>query len=285
MDPARYLDANRRLWEAWTDVHEKSDFYDVEGFIRGRSRLKPIERDELLPLARGKTLLHLQCHFGLDTMSWAREGVKATGVDFSEKAIALARSVNEKAGLDARFVCSDIDGLPRNLQDRFDIVFTSYGVLCWLPDIRRWAEVIAHFLKPGGTFYIVEFHPFANMMDNEGHVKEWRVTEPYFHSETPQEYQSDGSYADLSADVHMPEYEWSHPISDVVSALLEVGLTLDFVHEFSHTTYQQFPFLVKHGPWDYRPPEGMRAVPLLYSIRARAGRQALSGGADPTRGR
>ncbi len=266
-DQQRSMDGNRTLWDAWTDVHEKSEFYDVEGFLAGRSRLKPIEKRELGDL-RDRTMLHLQCHFGLDTLSWAREGVRVVGVDFSEKAIRLARSLNERAGLDARFLCSDVYSLPGMLDETVDVVFTSYGVLCWLPDLEKWAETIAHFLKPGGTFYMVEFHPFANMFDNEDGTSNWRMTEPYFHNTQPTEYPNEGSYADTEAQVNLPSFEWAHPISEVITSLIDTGLTLEFVHEHPHSTYQQFPFLKKHGEWDWRPPEQMGQPPLLYSIRA-----------------
>jgi SAM-dependent methyltransferase len=269
MDVSRYVEANRKLWEAWTDVHEKSDFYDIDGFLAGKSRLKPLEREQLLPFAKGKSLLHLQCHFGLDTLSWAREGVKVTGVDFSEKAIVLARSLNERAGLDAAFVKSDVYSLPESLNEQFDVVFTSYGVLNWLPDIDRWAEVCAHFLKPGGIFYIAEFHPIGNMFDDNSNLKEWRLNEPYFYSEQPNEYTSEGSYADRSADIHLKEYEWCHPLGDVVTALINAGLQLEFVHEYPWCTYPQMPFLEEHDEWDWRAPAHLVQVPLMYSIRAR----------------
>jgi SAM-dependent methyltransferase len=264
----QYIDQNRALWDAWTDVHEKSDFYDIDGFLAGKSRLKPVERAELTDV-RGKTLLHLQCHFGLDTLSWAREAAIVTGIDFSERAIRLAEDLSRRAGLDARFICSDLYEVPAKLPEQFDIVFTSYGVLPWLPDVVRWAEVIDRCLKPGGTFYMVEFHPFGTMFENEGDVGDWRMTEPYFHSDEPTRYMSDGSYADRDADVKLPEYEWAHPLSDVLNSLLAVGLQIEFLHEFPFTTYQEFPFLEKHGEWDWRPPAKLGQPPLLYSIRTR----------------
>jgi SAM-dependent methyltransferase len=265
-----YLDQNRALWDAWTDLHEQSEFYDVEGFLAGKSRLKPIELAEM-PAVKNKSLLHLQCHFGLDTLSWARAGAQVTGVDFSDKSIRLARSLAERARLDARFVQSNIYDLPSALDDQFDIVFTSYGVLAWLPDLSRWARIIDRYLKPGGTFYLVELHPFGLMFESEGDIRDWKVVEPYFHAREPVRYVSEGSYAAPSADVHMPEYEWMHPISDVLNALLQVGLQIEFVHEFPYVTYRQFPFLERHGEWEWRPPKGMGQPPLLFSIRALKG--------------
>ena len=107
------------------------------------------------------------------------------GVDFSPEAIKLARSLADETGLDARFVCADLYDLPGALDERFDVVFTSYGVLFWLKDLARWAEIVARFLKPGGTFYVVELHPFVNVFDNEDDVTDFRVRWPYFHAAGP----------------------------------------------------------------------------------------------------
>ena len=144
----RRLETNRNNWNERTPVHAASDFYDMEAFKSGRITLKDIERREVGDVS-GRTLLHLQCHFGQDTMSWSRLGAIATGVDFSEAAIELARSLNDELGLEARFICSNIYDLPDTLDEEFDIVFTSYGVLTWLPDLDKWAEVIYKRLKAG----------------------------------------------------------------------------------------------------------------------------------------
>ena len=161
MEDQRLL-ANRQNWNERTPVHAASDFYDVAGFKAGRITLTDIERGEVGDVS-GKTLLHLQCHFGLDTMSWARLGATATGVDFSEAAIDLARSLNDELRLNTRFIRSDVYGLPDVLDEEFDVVFTSYGVLVWLPDLDRWARTIRRMLRSGGTFYLVEFHPFPHL--------------------------------------------------------------------------------------------------------------------------
>ena len=153
------LEINRANWNERTPVHAASAFYDVEGFRAGQATLREIELREVGAVS-GRSLLHLQCHFGLDTMSWARQGAKATGIDFSDAAIDLARSLNGELGLETRFICSNVYDLPKVLDEQFDIVFTSYGVLTWLPDLDGWAEVIDNHLKPGGVFYIVEHHPF-----------------------------------------------------------------------------------------------------------------------------
>jgi len=145
-----YFEANRRHWDEVVPIHVASDLYDVTAFKVGKSRLKPVEREELTDV-RGKTLLHLQCHFGLDTLSWAREGAIVTGVDFSLPAIEAARSLAAECRLEARFIPSDIYSLSDKLSEEFDIVFTSYGAICWLPDISRWAQVVERFVRQGGT--------------------------------------------------------------------------------------------------------------------------------------
>lgn len=231
-----YMTSNRRLWDDWTAIHEKSKFYDVEGFRNGRSSLKSIELEELGDVS-GKTLLHLQCHFGIDTMSWARLGAEVTGVDFSEQAIELACSLSEETGIPARFVRSNIYDLPDVLSDEFDIVFTSYGVLSWLPDLRRWAKVISHFLKPGGVFYIVEAHPLAYVFDDENEVG-LRVRYPYFHGPEPLRFETHGSYAVPDADHHSVEYSWDHSLGEILNSLVAAGLRVEHLHEFPYCAWK-----------------------------------------------
>jgi 2-polyprenyl-3-methyl-5-hydroxy-6-metoxy-1,4-benzoquinol methylase len=193
-----YLDVNRQHWDELVPVHVRSTYYDIDAFRVGKSSLNSLEREELGDV-RGKTLLHLQCHFGLDTLSWAREGAIVTGADFSEPAIEAARALSAECGIEARFVVSDVNSLPQRLEGQFDIVFTSYGALCWLPDIKHWAEVVAHFLRPGGTFYIVEFHAMASVFIMEPDVSDLVVREPYFSTDEPLVFEDDGSYADQNA--------------------------------------------------------------------------------------
>jgi len=155
---ADYYDTNKARWNELVGLHAKSEEYDLEGFIAGRNSLHRVELDILGDIA-GKSLLHLQCHFGLDTLSWARLGAKVTGVDFSESAIELARQIAARIGVDAEFICSNVYDLPEVHEGEYDIVFTSVGVLCWLQDIRGWGRIIARYLKPGGVFLLVESHP------------------------------------------------------------------------------------------------------------------------------
>ncbi len=158
-------DGNRSLWDELTPVHLRS--YGVERFLAGEPWLPKRILEEVGDV-QGKSLLHLQCHFGLDTLAWAREGAVVTGVDFSPEAIKAAEELSKQANLPARFICSDIYDLPEVLDEQFDIIFTSIGVLCWLKDLDVWARIIADHLKPGGVFYIMEGHPLITTFDERG---------------------------------------------------------------------------------------------------------------------
>jgi len=254
-------------WNELAPIHARSAFYDLAGFKAGRCSLTSIEREELGDVA-GKSLLHLQCHFGMDTLSWARLGARVTGVDYAPAAIDLARDLSRELGLEARFLYASIYDLPALLEETFDIVFTSYGVLCWLPDLARWGQVIAHFLKPGGVFYIVEGHPFANVFYNEPDATRLEVAYPYFPAAGPQAYECDGSYADTDVEVHHTSYEWPHSLGEIVNALLRAGLQLDFLHEFDRNVYRSHPYLVQGEDGWWRLPEHAESVPLMFSLKA-----------------
>jgi len=260
-----YMKNNRELWNEMTRIHARSAFYDLEGFKKGKCTLKSIELEEVGDVA-GKSLLHLQCHFGLDTLSWARLGAKVTGVDFSDKAIALARSLSKELGIEADFICCDIYDLPRNLEGEFDIVYTSTGVLCWLPDLKKWSEVIAHFLKPGGIFYIVEEHPFTTVFDNSAGVTELKVTQSYFHTSEPVAWEVTGSYTGEKTDRPHTSYEWTHSLGDVLNALIGAGLGIEFVHEFPLCCWRRFPFMEQDeaGWWRIKGDK----IPLTFSLKA-----------------
>ena len=264
---SNYIETNRAWWNERVSAHAASPFYDVEAFKAGGLTLMDLEREELGDVT-GKTLLHLQCHFGLDTLSWARLGARVTGVDFSQEGIALARSLSGELGLEADFVCSDVYELPHVLSGQFDIVYTSYGVLTWLCDLTHWAGVIAHFLKPGGTFYIAEIHPFASVFYDEEDAGGLEVHYPYFHEEEPLRFESESSYACDSACTHKVTYEWCHSLSDIVNALISAGLEIVFLHEFPYACYQMFPFLVQDekGRWWLDEKDG--SIPMTFSLKA-----------------
>lgn len=260
-----FLESNKELWNAWTRIHVQSKFYDLDGFKAGQQRLDKIELE--LGDVRGKSLLHLQCHFGLTTLSWARLGARVTGVDFSDKAILEARALAQSVGLKANFVCSNIYDLPKVLSGQFDFVFTSHGVLGWLPDLSEWGRVIAHFLKPGGTFYVVEAHPTAYIFDEEN-PEDLRVRYPYFHTDAPGSSETHGSYADRSADIHAVEYYWYFSMSDVVNALLRAGLQIIELREYDYNSWQIYPFMIQDAEGWWRLPDKFPKLPLMFSLKA-----------------
>jgi 2-polyprenyl-3-methyl-5-hydroxy-6-metoxy-1,4-benzoquinol methylase len=263
-DPSKYhsyFEANKEAWNKRTGVHKDSAFYDIETFKSGKTSLKPIEQKELGEVS-GKSLLHFQCHFGLDSLSWAREGADVTGIDFSEDAIEYARQLSEELNIPADFICCNIYDLPQHLSKTFDIVFTSYGVLGWLPDLDKWAKTIAHFVKPGGIFYLIEFHPVVWMMDE--HFEKIKC---YYHNaETISEIQT-GTYADKDATIEYEEHSWNHSLSEVVNALIKNGLQIQFLNEFSFSCYKCFDRLIEgeDGYWRVKGLENK--IPMMYSIK------------------
>jgi SAM-dependent methyltransferase len=261
-----YMESNRQLWDAWTGYHVKSEFYDVEGFKAGRITLQSIER-EALGNVKDKSLLHLQCHFGLDTLSWARLGARTTGVDFSPEAIRVARELNQQLGIEANFVLSNIYDLPQALAGEFDIVFTSYGVLSWLPDLKSWAQIVARYLRPGGIFFVVEGHPFEAVFDNASNVASLQVGYPYF-ANGPMRFDVQGSYADPTADSHGVEYGWQHTMSDIVNSLIAAGLRIQEMQEYPFAAWQMFPFMEKHSDGWWYLPKQFQQIPLTFSLRA-----------------
>jgi SAM-dependent methyltransferase len=262
-----YIDNNRKLWDGMVPVHVASLFYDVPSFKAGRSSLMRIELEEVGPVA-GKTMLHLQCHFGMDTLSWARLGASVTGVDFSAPAIAQARDLASELGIPARFLESDVYRLEDVLQGAFDIVFASYGVICWLPDFRRWAEIAASYVRPGGFFYLLDGHPFGSTLDDESPDRPMRLRYPYSSGGVPMVFEDDGTYADRQAVLlHKRSYEFNHGIGEIVTALAEAGLHIDFLHEFPFAAWQKFPDMTKGPDGFYYPPNGTD-IPLMFSVKA-----------------
>jgi SAM-dependent methyltransferase len=263
-----YLQANQRRWDQLTLEHKESEFYDLASFRQGKDRLRSIELSELGDVT-GKTLLHLQCHFGMDTLAWARRGATVTGVDFSPEAISLARSLSDELDIPAQFICTNIYDLPAALSGRFDIVFTSYGVLHGLPDLKRWGQIIAHFLKPGGIFYIVEDHPFFRVFRAKPDG-EFRAERSYFFSEEPQRIEVAGSYATDNMGAVGVQYVWDHSLGDVIDSLINAGLRLEFLHEFPYAARAKFPFMEQgEDGWWRLPPDRHGTIPFLFSLQAR----------------
>lgn len=257
-----YAKINKKWWNDVTPVHAVSKLYDLKSFKKGKTSLQSIELSEL-PNVKGKKLLHLLCHFGMDTLSWARKGAVVTGVDLSDDSINLAKKLSKEEKIPATFICSDIYDLPNKLDKKFDFVFASYGVLCWLSDIKKFAKVVSQFLKKGGVFYIVEVHPFTGILSHD-----FKLFYKYFEK-GPFVDDSSGTYTDWNAQVKGKTYEWFHTMGDVVSSLVEAGLKIEFVHEFPYTMYDQFPgFMSKNQKGQYVLKNKKIQIPLLFSLKA-----------------
>jgi len=262
-----YFSSNQRMWDELARINAASEFYELQAFRQGAIKLNPLEIGEVGGV-HGKRLLHLQCHFGMDTLSWKRLGADVTGVDFSPEGIRIARELSVEQNLPARFINCNIYDLPQHLDETFDVVFTSYGVLGWLPDIHAWAQLAARYVKPGGIFYIAEFHPFSYVFEDGDLSLTYRY--PYFDKNVQEWENNQGSYADHSAIIQTPKsYEWMHSLGEVVSELIAAGLTIEFLHEHPFSVYEQFPGMVKQDDGYWHIPGKDDAIPLMYSIRAR----------------
>lgn len=257
-----YLNENKKLWNARTEVHVDSDFYDMKSFLNGKSSLKDIELN-ILGDVKGKSILHLQCHFGQDSLSLARMGAKVTGMDLSDAAINKAKEINTQIGTDAEFICCDVYSLKEHLDKKFDIVFTSYGTIGWLPDLDKWADIIHHFLKPGGEFIFAEFHPVVWMFDNN--FKE--IAYSYFNV-APIIEENTGTYTDREAPIKNVEYSWNHPLDEVISALLNQGLSLKHFKEYDYSPYNCFQHTFKEKEDSYYIEHLGKKIPMVYSIKA-----------------
>ncbi|MGZ4133459.1 MAG: class I SAM-dependent methyltransferase [Actinomycetota bacterium] len=272
----RELADNRRLWDAWTAIHTTGEFYDVQRFRDDPAdvRIEPWEQEEVGDVA-GKTLLHVQCHFGLDTLSWARLGAAhVTGVDFSGPAVAFANELAAEVGLRdrARFVVSDVYDLPGPLEgETYDVVYTGRGAIGWLPDLEPWARAVASFVKPGGIFYLHEGHPVLWAIDDDHQQtpNDIRFGYDYWGGETLS-FPVQGSYADPAAEVDAEvEHGWNHSLGEVVTLLARNGLRVELLDEKRELGWPA-PFLTEVGPGRYGFPTGQEGTfPLMYSLRAR----------------
>ena len=259
-----YLAINKSAWNKRTHTHVASKFYDVAGFLLGKCALQEIELSELE--VQGKSLLHLQCHFGLDTLSWARKGAQVTGIDLSSTAIEKGNALTLQAGLAAEFICTDVYGTADKVSKQYDIVFTSYGALCWLPDLDLWAQVVSDCLKSGGQFYMVEFHPLEALFDGYS----------YFSQAEP-DVDEEGTYTENCSGEKDTLITWPHSIADIINALLRTGLRLEHYNEFDFSPYNCFEGLVEEVHVQasgervlrYVMQHKQQRVPLSYSISAK----------------
>jgi len=257
-----YIEINKNLWNRKTEFHFDSEFYGVDSFKNGKDSLNQVELG-LLGNISGKKILHLQCHFGQDTISLARHGALATGVDFSEKAIDKAIQLNESLQTNARFIQCDIYKLTEVLDEQFDIVFTSYGVVGWLQDIKKWAEIIDHFLKPGGEFVMVEFHPVVWMFSYDFKHIEFN----YMDSE-PIIEELEGTYTDKSAKIKEKSVSWNHGLSKILDSIIKSGLVITDFKEYNYSPYNCFENTVKLGDRKYKIKGLEDKIPMMYSLKA-----------------
>ena len=260
---------NRANWDERVAVHlaPESD-YETDLLRRGPYLLHAIEENELGPVA-GRRLLHLQCHFGIDTLALAQKGAVVTGLDFSAPAIAAARGLAAETGINATFVQSDIYEARAAVEGMFDRVFTTWGTTTWLPDIRAWAAVVASLLAPGGEFYFADIHPAALVFDDgvpgtDG-MPGWFV--PYFH-QGALVIDDPSDYANPTARLaNARTHEFIHPVADVVQALLDAGLRLTMLHEHDTLAWKAFGCMVETEGRLYRLPD-RPWLPLSYSLKA-----------------
>jgi SAM-dependent methyltransferase len=257
-----HFEVNRQTWNEKVKIHSKSEMYNLEAFKNGKSSLMSYELKALGDV-KGKSLLHLQCHFGQDTMSWSRLGAKCVGVDLSNDGIKLATALNEELELDAKFQCCNVLDTSEYIKETFDIVFTSYGVIAWLPDLKPWGQMIAERLKTGGTFYMVEFHPIVWMFDyldsnvimKYGYMQDEAIYEEY-----------EGTYANQNSKMISKEYAWNHGLSEVINALVEAGLRIDYLNEYDESPYNILPDLVETKSGNYVTKD--KLYPLVFEIKA-----------------
>ena len=261
MDYDRFFEVNKQTWNRKTLVHVGSKFYEGDAFEKTRNSLNPYELNAL-PEVNGKSLLHLQCHFGQDSLSWASKGALVTGVDISDVAIEKANQLSQELDLPAKFVCCNVLDTSQHIQEQFDIVFTSYGVIGWLPDLKPWAHMIAERLKNGGIFYMAEFHPIAWMY-------EYLVGKPvlkYHYDQSEVIYEEyKGTYADTDANIISKEYTWNHSLSSVIQALIEAGLKLEYFAEHDGSPYEVFPEMEKREDDLYYLKD--QKYPLIYELK------------------
>lgn len=259
-----YFEVNKSTWNKKVAIHAQSEMYNLEAFKAGETSLMPYELNALGNV-EGKSLLHLQCHFGQDTLSWSREGAKCIGVDLSDEGINLAQQLNEELQLDARFVCCNVLDTSDHISNIFDVVFTSYGTIGWLPDLKPWAKMISERLKVGGTFYIVEFHPILWMFDYES--DNGKAEMKYHYNQKDVIYDEyEGTYANQSSKMVSKEYGWNHGLSEVVNSLIEAGLQIEYLNEYDESPYDVFPDLIKTETGMYKMKD--QKFPMIFEIKA-----------------
>lgn len=261
-EASEYISINKALWDAKTIVHKDSEFYDLPSFKAGKNTLNSIEMGLLGDVAQ-KSVLHLQCHFGQDTMSFSRLGAVATGIDLSSNAIELAKALSTELQLNTQFIETDVYSVPEKVVGEFDLVFSSYGTIGWLPDLNKWANVIASKLKHGGEFVFAEFHPVVWMFDYD-----FKFIEYSYFNVTPIIEMTEGTYAEKSAPLKNNSVSWNHPLADVLTALINAGLQITHFKEFDFSPYNCFNGMVEIEPGKFQVKGLEGKFPLVYALKA-----------------
>lgn len=269
LDDARR--ANLANWNDRVDIHLDSDDYDIEALVRDPDRLSGVVRYDAPRLGdvSGARLLHLQCHLGTDTLSWARLGADVTGTDFSSVALAAARDLAQRAGVEARFVEAELYETPEALGgETFDVVYVSVGSLCWLPDIQGWAEAAAALLAPGGRLYVRDVHPIIGALDDTR--DELVLAHPYFATGEPHVWDDAQSYTGGGGLIaNSRHYEWTHSLGEIVTAVLSAGLTLTGLDEHRELEWPFYEWMEPVGGGRYALPEPLRdRAPLMFTLQA-----------------
>jgi len=255
---------NRESWNELTSLHADSNFYDIDSFKKGETSLNHIEIEELGDI-NGKKILHLQCHFGMDTLSLARQGAEVVGVDISDTSIQKANALSAELKIPAKFIRSNVYDLEQVLNETFDIIYTSYGAINWLDDLNKWAKIVSHFLKPNGIFYMVEFHPFIYTLNDNS-----EISDSYFKTQAL-ETAVEKSYTDKSevSNKNLKHIEWHHSLSEVLNSLITNGLKIEFVNEFPYQVYNCFPNLVENKKGRWISDKYGDKIPHMYSVKAK----------------
>ncbi|MDE2869644.1 MAG: class I SAM-dependent methyltransferase [Chloroflexota bacterium] len=269
-DRAAEREANLANWNDRVAAHLASPGYDVEGFIADPSRIgKAVELDrEEIGDVRGLSLLHLQCHIGLDTLSWARLGAQVTGLDFSPPAIEAAREISRRTQTPAEFVLADVYEAPEALDKAYDMVYASEGVLCWLPDVAAWARVLRCLTRPGGTAYIRDGHPIFHALDHDRLDGRLELVGSYFEG-AAHRYDEPGTYVESCVQIeHTVNYEWDHGLGEIVNGFIQAGFRIESLREYGVSAYQALPGMIKGQDDWWRLPRDSGQAPSMFSLRA-----------------
>ncbi len=264
-----YRIANRANWDSRVDIHYASDDYGIEHFVADPDHLSDVvtlEKERVGDVS-GKSLIHLQCHIGTDTVSWARLGAEVTGIDLSEKSIEAARRLSADSGTPARFFVSELYDAPTVVPEKFDIVYTGAGAICWIPDIRGWADVVASFVNPGGRFSMLESHPMLWTLDWED-TEKVSVIYPYFETVEPIAEIEEETYAGEGLVASPLNYSWNHGIGEILTALLDVGFRIDAVEEYDFCAWQGIDQMVLSDDGFWRLPKDTNRLAAMWSVTA-----------------